>query len=82
AVYNHYKRIFNKVEDVDIEKSNIMLIGPTGCGKTLIARILAKILDVPFSIVDATPLTEAGYVGVDVENVVLRLLQSANFDID
>lgn len=82
AVYNHYKRIFNKLEDVDIEKSNIMLIGPTGCGKTLIARILAKILDVPFSIADATPLTEAGYVGEDVENVVLRLLQSANFDID
>ncbi|AKI98046.1 ATP-dependent Clp protease ATP-binding subunit ClpX [Kosmotoga pacifica] len=82
AVYNHYKRVFRGVEDVEIEKSNIMLIGPTGSGKTLIARTLARILDVPFAIADATPLTEAGYVGEDVENVILRLLQSANFDVE
>jgi len=82
AVYNHYKRVFKGVEDVEIEKSNIMLIGPTGSGKTLIARTLARILDVPFAIADATPLTEAGYVGEDVENVILRLLQSANFDVE
>ncbi|AEH50455.1 ATP-dependent Clp protease ATP-binding subunit ClpX [Pseudothermotoga thermarum] len=84
AVYNHYKRVFHLAEcdDVEIEKSNIMLIGPTGSGKTLIARVLAKILDVPFAIADATPLTEAGYVGEDVENVVLRLLEAANFDIE
>ncbi len=71
-----------KFDDVEIEKSNIMLIGPTGAGKTLIARVLAKILDVPFAITDATPLTEAGYVGEDVENVILRLLQVADFDIE
>jgi len=84
AVYNHYKRVFSGVDgdDVEIEKSNIMLIGPTGSGKTLIARVLAKILDVPFAIADATPLTEAGYVGEDVENVILRLLEVAHFDIE
>jgi len=83
AVYNHYKRIYARREnDVEIEKSNILLIGPTGCGKTLIARVLAKILDVPFAIADATPLTEAGYVGEDVENVILRLLQSCNYDVE
>jgi len=82
AVYNHYKRINSINSDVEIEKSNILLIGPTGSGKTLIARILAKILNVPFAIADATPLTQAGYVGEDVENIVLRLLQSANYDVE
>ncbi|MEJ5257620.1 MAG: ATP-dependent Clp protease ATP-binding subunit ClpX [Fervidobacterium sp.] len=84
AVYNHYKRVFfgKDTSDVEIEKSNIILIGPTGSGKTLMARILAKILDVPFAIADATPLTEAGYVGEDVENVVLRLLEVTNFDVE
>ncbi len=84
AVYNHYKRVFYgaDTDDVEIEKSNIMLVGPTGCGKTLIARVLAKILDVPFAIADATPLTEAGYVGEDVENVILRLLEVAHFDVE
>ncbi|ACR78975.1 ATP-dependent Clp protease ATP-binding subunit ClpX [Kosmotoga olearia] len=82
AVYNHYKRVFIGSDDIEVEKSNIMLIGPTGSGKTLIARTLAKILDVPFAIADATPLTEAGYVGEDVENVILRLLQAANFDVE
>ncbi|MDK2886744.1 MAG: ATP-dependent Clp protease ATP-binding subunit ClpX [Thermosipho sp. (in: thermotogales)] len=84
AVYNHYKRVFSNVDfdDVEIEKSNVILIGPTGSGKTLIARTLAKILDVPFAIADATPLTEAGYVGEDVENVILRLLEVTNFDIE
>ena len=83
AVYNHYKRILSKDQnqDVEIDKSNILLIGPTGCGKTLLARTLAKVLDVPFAIADATTLTEAGYVGEDVENVVLKLLQAANYDI-
>jgi len=84
AVFNHYKRVFLNVqqeEDVEIEKSNIMMIGPTGTGKTLIARTLAKLLNVPFAIADATTLTEAGYVGEDVENVVLQLLQNANFDV-
>jgi len=82
AVYNHYKRIWAGpvVSDVELEKSNILFIGPTGCGKTLMARTLAKILDVPFALCDATPLTEAGYVGEDVENVLLRLLQNCNFD--
>ena len=83
AVYNHYKRLKNKekVEDVELEKSNILLLGATGCGKTLLARTLAKTLDVPFAIADATTLTEAGYVGEDVENVVLKLLQAANYDV-
>lgn len=89
AVHNHYKRVKNRVparvgdshEDVEIEKSNIMMIGPTGSGKTLLAKTLARILDVPFSISDATTLTEAGYVGEDVENILLRLLQAADFDV-
>src|SRR5690606_29268912 len=80
AVYNHYKRIAAQLEgsdDVELQKSNILLIGPTGCGKTLLAQTMARILDVPFSIADATALTEAGYVGEDVENILLRLIQSA-----
>lgn len=83
AVYNHYKRIHANIRksDVELEKSNIILIGPTGCGKTLLARTLAKILDVPFAITDATVLTEAGYVGEDVENILLQLIQNADFDI-
>ncbi len=85
AVYNHYKRIFkpvNKHDDVEIEKSNILLAGPTGCGKTLLARTLAEIIDVPFCIVDSTALTEAGYVGEDVENILLRLIQNSDFDFN
>ena len=83
AVYNHYKRIFfGNDSDVELQKSNILLIGPTGCGKTLFAQTLAKILDVPFAIADATTLTEAGYVGEDVENILLRLLQAADFDVE
>lgn len=83
AVNSHYKRILNPIpaNDVELEKTNILLMGPTGCGKTLLARTLAKILDVPFAISDATTLTEAGYVGEDVENVLLRLVQAANFDL-
>ena len=83
AVYNHYKRIyFGEESDVELQKSNILLIGPTGCGKTLFAQTLAKILDVPFAIADATTLTEAGYVGEDVENILLRLLQAADMDVE
>ncbi len=88
AVYNHYQRLRqdhvklgDEFKDVEIEKSNILLLGPTGSGKTLLARTLARILDVPFCIVDATTLTEAGYVGEDVENIILRLLQAADFDV-
>ncbi len=83
AVYNHYKRIRSqgKPSDVEIQKSNIVLIGPTGCGKTLLAQTLAKLLNVPFTIADATSLTEAGYVGEDVENILLHLIQAAEFDI-
>ena len=83
AVYNHYKRIYLATDtDVELQKSNILLIGPTGSGKTLFAQTLAKILNVPFAIADATTLTEAGYVGDDVENILLRLLQAADFDVD
>jgi len=83
AVHNHYKRIYNPMEsDIELQKSNILLLGPTGTGKTLFAQTLAKILDVPFSIADATTLTEAGYVGEDVENIILKLLQSADYDVD
>ena len=89
AVYNHYQRLHQdasiapeELADVEIEKSNILLLGPTGSGKTLLARTLAKVLDVPFCIVDATTLTEAGYVGEDVENIILRLLQAADFDVE
>jgi ATP-dependent Clp protease ATP-binding subunit ClpX len=84
AVYNHYKRIRagKSVDDVELQKSNILLVGPTGCGKTLLAQTLARILDVPFSIADATALTEAGYVGEDVETILLGLLQSSDFDIE
>ena len=84
AMYNHYKRIGSgkRHEDVELEKSNVLLIGPTGCGKTLLARTLARILDVPFTIADATGLTEAGYVGEDVENILVQLLQAADWDAD
>lgn len=87
AVYNHYKRINNvhaggELDDVEIEKSNILLLGPTGCGKTLLARTLAKILNVPFAATDATTLTEAGYVGEDVENILLKLIQNADYNVE
>jgi len=84
AVYNHYKRINsqNKLEDVELQKSNILLVGPTGSGKTLLAQTMAKILNVPFAIADATSLTEAGYVGEDVENILLKLIQAADYDVE
>lgn len=84
AVYNHYKRIFSdkKNDDVELSKSNIVMLGPTGCGKTLLAETLAKILNVPFAVADATSLTEAGYVGEDVENILLKLLQAADYDVE
>ncbi len=82
AVYNHYKRAFANDESVDFAKSNVLLLGPTGVGKTLLAQTLAKALDVPFAIADATTLTEAGYVGEDVENILLKLIQAADFDIE
>ena len=87
AVYNHYKRISNEAEqkeddDVEIQKSNVLLLGPTGCGKTLLAQTLARILEVPFAIADATTLTEAGYVGEDVENILLKLIQAADYDVE
>ncbi len=84
AIHNHYRRIENQsvVGDVELQKSNILLLGPTGCGKTLLAQTLAKIIDVPFTIADATTLTEAGYVGEDVENIILNLLQAANYDVE
>ncbi len=84
AVYNHYKRVnaSQKVEDVELQKSNIVLIGPTGVGKTLLAQTLARILNVPFAIADATSLTEAGYVGEDVENILLKLIQAADYDLE
>ena len=85
AVHNHYKRLNHESKsnkDVELSKSNILLVGPTGCGKTLLAQTLAKILDVPFTIADATTLTEAGYVGEDVENIILKLLQSADYNVE
>src|SRR5699024_9901925 len=85
SVYNHYKRINKKStrkDDVELQKSNIAMIGPTGSGKTLLAQTLARILDVPFTIADATSLTEAGYVGEDVENIILKLIQAADYDIE
>src|ERR671936_412724 len=83
AVYNHYKRIQvgQKENDVELQKSDILLIGPTGCGKTLLAQTLARMLNVPFAIADATALTEAGYVGEDVENILLKLIQAADYDV-
>ena len=82
AVYNHYKRVFKRDENIEFQKSNVLMLGPTGVGKTLLAQTLAKALDVPFAIADATTLTEAGYVGEDVENILLKLIQAADFDIE
>ena len=83
AVYNHYKRIMTEADlDVELQKSNILMLGPTGSGKTLLAQTLAKLLNVPFAIADATALTEAGYVGEDVENILLKLIQAADYDIE
>lgn len=83
AVYNHYKRILtDKTNDIELQKSNIIMLGPTGCGKTLLAQTLARLLNVPFAIADATALTEAGYVGEDVENILLKLIQAADYDIE
>ena len=84
AVHNHYKRLAHaaKGSDVELAKSNIMLVGPTGCGKTYLAQTLARIIDVPFTMADATTLTEAGYVGEDVENIILKLLQSADYNVE
>ena len=84
AVHNHYKRLNNskKSDEIELSKSNILLIGPTGCGKTLLAQTLARILDVPFTMADATTLTEAGYVGEDVENIILKLLQASEYNVD
>ncbi|MFW5640962.1 MAG: ATP-dependent Clp protease ATP-binding subunit ClpX, partial [Thermodesulfobacteriota bacterium] len=84
AVYNHYKRLDSSINtgEVEIQKSNILLVGPTGCGKTLLAQTLARFLNVPFTIADATSLTEAGYVGEDVENIILSLLQNADYDVE
>ncbi len=85
AVHNHYKRISSKdkdVDDVQLQKGNILMLGPTGTGKTLLAQTLAKYLDVPFTLADATTLTEAGYVGEDVENIILKLLQAADYDVE
>ena len=83
AVHNHYKRLAHgaKNNDVELQKSNILLVGPTGSGKTLLAQTLARIIDVPFTMADATTLTEAGYVGEDVENIILKLLQSADYNV-
>lgn len=84
AVYNHYKRVNSgmKVDEVELQKSNILMVGPTGCGKTLLAQTLARVLDVPFALADATSLTEAGYVGEDVENILLKLIQAADYDVE
>jgi len=84
AVYNHYKKIYlpRKADDVELQKSNVLLLGPTGTGKTLLAQTLARILNVPFAMADATTLTEAGYVGEDVENIILKLLQAADYDVE
>ena len=84
AVYNHYKRINSDIKNdgIELQKSNIVMLGPTGCGKTLLAQTLAKILNVPFAIADATSLTEAGYVGEDVENILLKLIQAADYDVE
>ena len=85
SVHNHYKRLNHETKnnkDVELSKSNILLVGPTGCGKTLLAQTLARILDVPFTMADATTLTEAGYVGEDVENIILKLLQSADYNVE